>query len=222
MAKRPTTPTPTTVTLIGPIQLQTAAPLEIRMASEPKQALPAWQHPAVLFAIAIFLVLLLALFWLLYMLPQTDVSPTPSQIPGIEVGYVAPKYLAVEDNGIVRVTVVNTMTTPLTVTVTLVFSDSLPVLAVAGQTSTVITNLPGGARATTPITFTVTRRPHIGTINFLVRARADDSLPSDAAWETVTIMPIRQLNLLILGGLSFLSSLWGAFLGFFGKRLFPD
>jgi len=223
MAKRPPAPKPTIVTLSGPIQLQTGAPLEIRLASDPKPSLPIWQRPVVLFGLALVLALLLALVWLLFILPETDVSPMPSQIPGLAVGYIAPKYLAVEDNGVVRVTVVNSTTVPLTVTVTLVFSDNLPVLAVEGQTSAVIANLPAGARATMPITFTVTQRPPTSTVNFFVRASLPDAAPSDSTWETVTIMPfIRQLNLLFLGGFSFLSGLTGAFWSLFSKHLFPD
>jgi len=224
MAKRPASTAPARpldVRLSAPVALSLPQTLNVKLTQDPKPPLPFWQRRAAV-VVGTFAIIVGAL-WFYFIFPRTDVPPQATAIASLAVGYVAPQYLSVDDPGTVQVTVVNTATVPLTVTVSLIFGPEAPVLAGEKGASAVVKDLAPGARATQPLTFTVSQRPPPGWVSFVVRAATPDGAQSDSPPATVVIVPfVRQLSLLVISGLTLLAGLGGLVWNFLLKRLLPE
>jgi len=213
-----------TVKFAQPLRIESVTPLAVQV-TPPTPPAP-FSNRQRLISIAVLLIFVLGIIILAsHTFAERTVAPQAVHNT-LAMGYTAPQNVAVGDETLLEVSVINNSSAPITVTVVLAFSQSgLPLAALNGDSTAVtIQNLPPNVLATRPLRFVLKDRPAVSQLSFTLRAIFADSSTADTPSDSINVTPyvsrVRTALLWILGGSGLIALAVNLFWDRIVKRLF--
>lgn len=162
-----------------------------------------------LFTLAFFgIILLFASLLAIYVIPTSTVSDFSNTLPELRLLFTFPDSLARGDEGVIDLTVTNRDGSPITGTLVLSFTQSLPLHLLDGSSNTLrMENLAAGMRQTSQIRFKVPTMPRYldtDTVSFTPLLVQASRIHTGYKTQVISILPIPYLRLIltVLIGLS--------------------
>jgi hypothetical protein len=196
--------------------------VEVVPPAKPPDAWDQWRPIVKWLLVAVLIVSgVLYLFWIMPMAYSPVLAD--DRAPGLLLTVSYPVFLARGDEGAIEVTATNANTQPLTGTVTVIFSGTLPVQFVGDSGNTLkIAALPAGGQQTLHVRYQLAQIAAFGSdsLRFTPHALLENGASVDYAPQNVTITFVPLVKTILTGALG-ISAITGLLWAQLKQRLFP-